>query len=114
MRVLVVLLSFLVLGVAPSRASDEAISEHALKTFEIYRTIIEVDTSKTKGNTPRVARYLADELIAAGFPPEDVEVVRLDDLAALVVRYRGNGSSAQRPILFLGHMDVVEANSEDW
>jgi acetylornithine deacetylase/succinyl-diaminopimelate desuccinylase-like protein len=114
MRVLVVLLSFLVLGVAPSRASDEAISEHALKTFEIYRTIIEVDTSKTKGNTPRVARYLADELIAAGFPPEDVEVVRLDDLAALVVRYRGNGSSGQRPILFLGHMDVVEANAEDW
>ena len=90
------------------------VSEHARKTFDIYRTIIEVDTSKTKGNTPRVARYLADELIAAGFPPEDIEVVRLGDLAALVARYRGDGSSGEKPILFLGHIDVVEANAEDW
>lgn len=114
MRVLIVLFSSLVMGITPVHASEEVPSEHALKTFEIYRTIIEVDTSKTRGNTPRVARYLADELIAAGFPPGDVEVVRLDDLAALVVRYRGDGSSGERPILFLGHIDVVEANAEDW
>jgi chitodextrinase len=36
---------------------------------------IEVDTSKTKGNTQRVARYLADELLAAGFAEEDVRIV---------------------------------------
>ena len=114
MRVLIVLFSSLVIGITPVHASEEVPSEHALKTFEIYRTIIEVDTSKTRGNTPRVARYLADELIAAGFPPGDVEVVRLDDLAALVVRYRGDGSSGERPILFLGHIDVVEANAADW
>jgi acetylornithine deacetylase/succinyl-diaminopimelate desuccinylase-like protein len=89
-------------------------SGHARKTLEIYRTIVEVDTSKTKGNTPRVARYLADELIGAGFAPEDVEVLLLDDLAALVVRYRGDGSSGEKPILFLGHIDLVEANAEDW
>ena len=98
----------------PHAVAAEQVSEHALKTFEIFKTIIEVDTSKTKGNTPRVARYLADELIAAGFPSEDVELIRLDDLAALVVRYRGDGSSGEKPILFLGHMDVVEALDEDW
>ena len=111
----IVTLSIILLVVFGSRtASAEDVSEHARKTFEIYRTIVEVDTSKTKGNTPRVARYLADELIAAGFPPDDVEVVRLDDLAALIARYRGDGSSGEKPILFLGHMDVVEANAEDW
>ena len=89
-------------------------SEHARKTFEIFRSIVEVDTSKTKGNTPRVAHYLADQLIAAGFPADDIEVVRLDDLAALVARYRGDRSSGLKPILFLGHMDVVEAYAEDW
>ena len=98
----------------PNAVAAEQLSDHALKTFEIFKTIIEVDTSKTKGNTPRVARYLADELIAAGFPSEDVELIRLDDLAALVVRYRGDGSSGEKPILFLGHMDVVEALDEDW
>jgi len=95
-------------------AQDEQLSEHALKTFEIFKTIVEVDTSKAMGNTPIVARYLADELIAAGFPESDIEIPRLGDLAALIVRYRGDGSSGKRPILFLGHMDVVEAYAEDW
>jgi len=98
----------------PALAQGKELSEHALKTFEIYKTIVEVDTSKAMGNTPRVARYLADELIAAGFPPEDVEIPRLGDLAALIVRYRGDGSSGKKPILFLGHMDVVEAYARDW
>ena len=52
-------------SLAAQAAAYDDVSEHARKTFEIYRTIVEVDTSKTKGNTPRVARYLADELIAA-------------------------------------------------
>ncbi len=60
----------LLLSVLPvtAAAQGEQLSEHALKTFEIFKTIIEVDTSKAMGNTPKVARYLADELIAAGFP----------------------------------------------
>lgn len=97
-----------------ANAQQDPLSEHALKTLEIYRTIIEVDTSKSTGNTPLVAQFLADELVAAGFPPGDVEVIRMDNTAALVARYRGNGRSGKKPILFLGHMDVVEANAEDW
>jgi acetylornithine deacetylase/succinyl-diaminopimelate desuccinylase-like protein len=98
----------------PLAAQQEKLSAHALKTFEIFKTIVEVDTSKAMGNTPKVARYLADELIAAGFPEQDIEILRKDDLAALIARYRGDGSSGQQPILFLGHMDVVEAYEEDW
>jgi len=108
------LLILLIAFAVPLPAQEEQLSEHALKTFEIFKTIIEVDTSKAMGNTPKVARYLADELIAAGFPEEDIEILRKDDLAALIVRYRGNGSSGKKPILFLGHMDVVEAYEEDW
>jgi acetylornithine deacetylase/succinyl-diaminopimelate desuccinylase-like protein len=95
-------------------AAQDRSSEHAKKTLEIYRTIIEVDTSKHRGNTPKVAQYLADELLAAGFPPEDVEVVQKPPFAALVARYRGALGSGKKPILLLGHMDVVEANAEDW
>jgi acetylornithine deacetylase/succinyl-diaminopimelate desuccinylase-like protein len=105
---------FVLTMLSPAVAQDKPPSAHALKTFEIYQTIVEVDTSKAMGNTPKVAQYLADELIAAGFPPDDIEVVRLGDLAALVARYRGDGSAGKKPILFLGHMDVVEANAEDW
>jgi carboxypeptidase PM20D1 len=88
--------------------------EHARRTLEIFRTIVEMDTSRHTGRTLEVARYLADRLVTAGFPREDVEVVRFGDTAALVARYRGDGLSGARPILFLGHMDVVEAYAEDW
>jgi len=87
---------------------------HAQKTLDIYRTLIEVDTSKTKGNTLGVAQYLADELIEGGFAKEDVRVIPKDDFGVLIATYRGNGSSGKKPILLLGHMDVVEALQEDW
>jgi acetylornithine deacetylase/succinyl-diaminopimelate desuccinylase-like protein len=99
---------------ASASAAQDRSSEHAKKTLEIYRTIIEVDTSKHRGNTLKVAQYLADELVAAGFPTEDVEVVPKPPFAALVARYRGQLGSDKKPILLLGHMDVVEANAEDW
>ena len=102
------------LCLAPAVGAQDRSSEHARKTLDIYRTIIEIDTSKRTGNTPKVAKYLADELIAAGFPPEDVEVVMMPPTAALIARYRGNLNSGKKPILLLGHMDVVEANPEDW
>ena len=91
MRTLI--LSLIVVCIAPVSFAQDRSSEHARKTLEIYRAIIEVDTSKLKGNTPKVAQYLADELIAAGFPAEDVEVVLKPPTAALVARYRGNLSS---------------------
>ncbi|MBN7798089.1 M20/M25/M40 family metallo-hydrolase [Parahaliea mediterranea] len=95
-------------------AEQPVLTEHANKTLEIYRTIVEVDTSKHSGNTPKVARYLAAQLTEAGFPGEDVEVLMKGPFAALVARYRGDGQSADAPILLLGHMDVVEARASDW
>ena len=95
-------------------AAQDPQSEHAQKTLEIYTRIINVETSKNLGNVPEVANYLAGELIAAGFPEEDVEVVPLGETASLIAKYRGDGSSGKAPILLLGHMDVVEALPQDW
>jgi len=95
-------------------AAQDRNSEHAQKTLEIYTRIIEVETAKNLGNVPEVANYLAGELIAAGLPVEDVEVLPIGETAALIARYRGDGSSGLAPILLLGHMDVVEARPEDW
>jgi carboxypeptidase PM20D1 len=89
-------------------------SEHARKALEIYTNIIEMETSKNLGNVPAMARYLADELIGAGLNAADVEILPVGETAALIARYRGNGSSGKAPILLLAHMDVVEARSEDW
>jgi acetylornithine deacetylase/succinyl-diaminopimelate desuccinylase-like protein len=104
----------LLLVLSLSARADDIREEHAEKTLEIYRTILEVDTSKTKGNTERVARFLADELIGAGFPEDDIRIVMKDTFATLIARYRGDGSSGRKPILLLAHMDVVEALAKDW
>ena len=95
-------------------AAQDISSEHARKTLEIYTRIIGMETSKGLGNVPGMANYLADELLAAGFPKKDVEVVSLGETAALIAKYRGDGSSGKAPILLLGHMDVVEAYATDW
>lgn len=95
-------------------ADDPTQSEHAKKTLEIYSHIIGIESSKNLGHVPEIANYLHSELIAAGFPQEDVEVVPLGETASLIAKYRGDGSSGKAPILLLGHMDVVEALAKDW
>jgi acetylornithine deacetylase/succinyl-diaminopimelate desuccinylase-like protein len=69
-----------------------------------------------------MAQYVADQFKAAGFPDADIHVLPYhsgsatqgeDDTAALIVRWR-SGTAGKRPILLMGHMDVVEAKAEDW
>lgn len=101
------------LSVASVAAVDRN-SEHAQKTLEIYRAVVEMDSSKKTGNVSDVANYLAAELRKAGFPQKDVEIAPVGSSAALIARYRGDDSSGKKPILLLGHMDVVEAYAKDW
>ena len=108
------LISFTLLWLVTPALAQDRNSEHAKRTLDIYKTIIEIESSKNLGNVPKVANYLAAQLVEAGFPRADVEVVPIDGTAALIARYRGDGSTGSRPILFLGHMDVVEARPEDW
>jgi acetylornithine deacetylase/succinyl-diaminopimelate desuccinylase-like protein len=60
-----------------------------------------------------MAAYLAGVFKDAGFAADDIHVVPFDKTAALVVRYRGDGTGG-KPILLMGHMDVVTAHREDW
>lgn len=66
-----------------------------------------------------MTQYLADQFIKGGFIQADVNVLPFksnkgEDIAGLVVRYRGDGSSNKRPILLIGHMDIVDALPKDW
>ncbi len=58
---------------------------------------------------------MAKRLIEAGFPAADVVVLGPNDRKGnMVARYRGNPRSKLKPILIIGHLDVVEARREDW
>ena len=56
-------------------------SEHARKTYEIYEHIVNIESSKGLGNVPPIARYLADQMIDAGIPADDIEVVLEEPLS---------------------------------
>lgn len=81
---------------------------------EMFAKIISMRTSEGHGEAPKMAAYLAGELRKAGFAKDDIHILPKDETAALIVRFRGDGSSGKKPILFLAHMDVVDARPEDW
>jgi acetylornithine deacetylase/succinyl-diaminopimelate desuccinylase-like protein len=94
-------------------SGSQAPAEVQARARDIYRAIIGFDTSQGRGQVPVMARHLAEQFRAAGFPAEDIHVLPLGDTASLVVRYAGDGTGG-RPIVLLAHMDVVVAKREDW
>src|SRR6184192_161690 len=82
---------------------------------EVFKQLIEINTTDSLGNTPRAARAMAQRLLAAGFPAADVRVLIGPDATHgnLVARYRGTGTGG-RPIVVFAHLDVVPARRTDW
>jgi acetylornithine deacetylase/succinyl-diaminopimelate desuccinylase-like protein len=79
---------------------------------EVLQELVETNTTHAFGSRA-AADKLAARLKAAGFPAQDVQVLgQRPEKGNVVVRMRGTGSEA--PILFLSHLDVVEARPEDW
>lgn len=85
---------------------------HALAR-DLFEQLIEIKTTESAlGSTP-AAEAMAQRFRDAGFPASDVQVVGPDERKQnLVVRLRGNGR--KKPMLLIGHLDVVEALREDW
>ena len=80
---------------------------------DIFRELIEINTTDSVGSTTRAAEAMAKRLKDAGFPAADVQVLGPNDRKGnMVARLRGAG--ANRPVLIIGHLDVVEARREDW
>ncbi len=81
---------------------------------DLLKELIEINTTHAHGNT-EAARALSKHFIDAGFASEDVVLAIPPDHPTkgnLVVRLRGQGHG--KPVLFIGHLDVVEAKPEDW
>jgi acetylornithine deacetylase/succinyl-diaminopimelate desuccinylase-like protein len=80
----------------------------------LLKELVEINSTHTYGSTS-AAQALAKEFLAAGFQPQDLVLVTPaahPTKGNLVVRLRGRG--AGKPILYLCHLDVVEARREDW
>jgi acetylornithine deacetylase/succinyl-diaminopimelate desuccinylase-like protein len=97
----------------PALAQNAAPDEVRREAREIFQAVIGFRTSEGLGQVPAMASYLAERFRSAGFPAEDIHILRSGETASLVVRYRGTGRGG-KPILLLAHMDVVTAKPEEW
>jgi acetylornithine deacetylase/succinyl-diaminopimelate desuccinylase-like protein len=80
---------------------------------DIFQQLIDINTTHSVGSTTLAAQAMAKRLRDAGFPAADVVVLSPDQRHGnMVARYRGTG--ARKPILLIGHLDVVEARRSDW
>jgi acetylornithine deacetylase/succinyl-diaminopimelate desuccinylase-like protein len=83
---------------------------------EIFKQLIEIDTTDTPlGNVTAGNLAMQKRFLDAGFPAADVQLVGPDARKQnLVVRIRAAAPTTKKPVLFLCHMDVVEALRSDW
>ena len=79
-------------------------------TVAILQDLVRLDTSNPPGNETRVAEYAKSLLEREGIPGE---IYALDpERGNLVARLAGNGS--KRPLLIMGHSDVVGVDRDQW
>ena len=100
----------LALSPAPAAAQD---APHHRTAREIFAKIISFRTAEGHKQMPAMATYITETLRAGGVPESDIVTIPHGETVALLVRIPGSDPGA-KPILFSGHMDVVDARPEDW
>jgi acetylornithine deacetylase/succinyl-diaminopimelate desuccinylase-like protein len=100
-------------ALAPAQAQELSPDRQAFRA--IYEELVEIDSSPSTGSCTRAAEAMLAHLRAAGYPEADARVIAPEgapDDGNVVAVLRG--SSRQRAILLLAHIDVVDARREDW
>ena len=99
---------------SPEATPVSELLPHQQMAKDFLRELIEIDTTHSTGNTTIAAEAMAAHLIAEGFPAEDVQVLGpSENKGNLVARFRGR-DVGRKPMLFMAHIDVVEADPADW
>jgi acetylornithine deacetylase/succinyl-diaminopimelate desuccinylase-like protein len=82
-------------------------------TREIFKEMIEINTTNSSGSTTKAAAAVAARLKAAGFTDADIFLGgAAENKGNIVARLKGSGK--RKPLLLLAHLDVVEAPRVDW
>jgi len=95
--------------------AQTSLTPNQAEAREIFRELIEINSSYKGGSTTPAARAIANRFLAAGFPASDVQVLGPagDKDSSVIVRMQGT-SKTLKPILLIAHLDVVEALRSDW
>lgn len=101
-------------GNPPAAAIGTAPHAVVVEARSMLERLVSFRTTPGQGAVLPMAQYLSDRFVEAGFSTSDIEQVHTDDGVGLIVHYRPAPASAKAPVVFLAHMDVVDARREDW
>src|SRR5438477_2327857 len=92
---------------APKQPDWKAVEE---ETMRHYQAVLRLDTRNPPGNEHIVAEYVKGVLDKEGIP---AQIVGSDaNRSNLIARLKGNGT--KRPLLVMGHSDVVTVDEAKW
>jgi acetylornithine deacetylase/succinyl-diaminopimelate desuccinylase-like protein len=97
-------------------AAAQALRPDQVRFREIYKQLVETNTTLSSGSCTLAAHEMGDRLKAAGFPDADLTYFATAEHpkdGGLVAILPGRDPAA-KAILLLGHLDVVEAKRADW
>jgi len=98
------------ISIAHSQAQAPNSSQIEEETMRHFQAILRLDTSNPPGNETLVVEYLKSVLDKEGI---ETKVFANDPKRAnLIARLRGNGK--KRPVLIMGHTDVVTVDPTKW
>ena len=93
-------------------SAPESAEAQKQRAHDIFKQLIEINTMDSIGSTTVAAQAMAQRLLDAGFPAADVTLLGPNDRKGnMVARYRGKPGSKFKPVLIIGHLDVVEARA---
>jgi len=107
------ILSLCLIASCVPRGRAQVPDETRQLAHDIFKQLIEINTTDSVGNVTTAAEAMANRLRDAGFAEADIKLAGPNERKRnLVARFRGTGK--RKPILFIGHLDVVEALRSDW
>ena len=106
------LLAAFVIAVTASAPNAQAPANAALEaeTMQHFQALMRLDTSSPPGNEIRAVEYLKQVLDKEGIPNQ--VFAKDPQRPNIVARIKGNGK--KRPLLVLGHTDVVTIDPAKW
>jgi acetylornithine deacetylase/succinyl-diaminopimelate desuccinylase-like protein len=109
-RIFALALSLTLVAALPAQAPAAKAQREAR---DILSEMISINTSVRRGGTTPLAQKLAARFRTAGVPDADIQLLGAEAKDQnLVVRIRSKGTA--KPVLFLAHIDVVDAMRSDW
>ncbi|MFT7220169.1 MAG: hypothetical protein ACI8Z1_001786, partial [Candidatus Azotimanducaceae bacterium] len=107
-------------GLKKAAAEDSLVKEpsagrsaHEQRAFDLFKWLVETDTTHSSGDTLGVVEKIASRLREEGIPEADIQIVEFGGKGNLVARLRAQ-SPIRGPLLLMAHLDVVEADPADW